>query len=111
MATVFFILLVVFLLSLASISVASWYSRSQASRLLACLNRLHPGATTEAQAREALKPFSKYETPDEQPEQDKPIQVAQYDIHNSPKWAGKLNAYLQTHGQGTRCFFSGHYLP
>ena len=103
-ATVFFALLVLFLLTFASISATSWYSRWQASRLLACLNRFHPGATTEAQAREALKPFSKYETRYEQPEQDKPIEVAQYDIYNSPRWAGKLSAHLPDSWERHRLF-------
>jgi len=91
---IFITLLVLSLLPFASIAATSWYSRWNASRLLACVKRLHPGATTEAQARETLKPFSKYETRYEQPEQDKPIQVAQYDIYNCPKWTGKLSAHL-----------------
>jgi len=76
------------------IAMTSWYSRWQASRLLASISQLHPGTTTEGQTRESLKPFSKYETRYEQPGQDTPIQVADYDIYNCPEWIGKLSAHL-----------------
>ena len=42
---------------LASESVVSHYRRWQAAKLLATVRGFHPGTTTEAQARAALKPF------------------------------------------------------
>jgi hypothetical protein len=46
---------------LVSGSVVSYYRRWQASKRLAIVRGLHPGTTTEAQARAALKPLSRYE--------------------------------------------------
>lgn len=40
----------------------SYFRRYQASKLLAMVRQFHPGSTTEAQARHALKPFAGYET-------------------------------------------------
>ena len=39
----------------------SYYRRWQASRVLAVVRQFHPGTTTEAEARTALKPFARYE--------------------------------------------------
>jgi len=39
----------------------SYYRRLQASKLLAVVRQFHPGTTTEAGARTALKPFARYE--------------------------------------------------
>ena len=55
--TIFITLLVLFL-PFASIASTSWYRRWQASRLLACVKKFDLGATTEAQAKQALQPFS-----------------------------------------------------
>ncbi len=93
-ATVLITLLVLSLLPILSIASTAWYRRYQASRLLACISQLHPGVTTQAQAREALRPFSKYETQYDQPGQDKPIQVAQYDFYNYPMWTSKVMTHL-----------------
>ncbi len=40
----------------------SYYRRWQASKLLAVVRQIHPGATTEAQSRILLEPFAKYQT-------------------------------------------------
>lgn len=40
----------------------SYYRRWQASKLLAVVPQVHPGATTEAQSRILLEPFAKYRT-------------------------------------------------
>jgi hypothetical protein len=101
--TIFITLLVLFL-PFASIASTSWYRRWKASQLLACVSLFRPGATTETQAREALRPFSKYETQYEQPELDKPIQVAQYDFYNYPQWLVKLSAHLPDSWSGHLTF-------
>jgi len=40
----------------------SYYRQWQASKLLAVVRQIHPGATTEAQSRILLEPFAKYRT-------------------------------------------------
>jgi hypothetical protein len=58
------ILLVVFLLVaflFASEMSVAWYRRWQASRILACVKRMRPGVTTEAQAESELDTFSAYD--------------------------------------------------
>jgi len=64
----------------------AWSQQRRASRLLAVVKELRPGSTTEHQAREALKPFSRYEIVYEQSRPDKPLKTAQYEFLNVPPW-------------------------
>jgi hypothetical protein len=73
----------VLLLSFGSLLSLSYYSRWQASRLLAVVRQLHPGTTTEAQSRALLKQFAEYEA---KSDPDAPRDLVQYDLFNTPKW-------------------------
>jgi len=68
----------------------SHYRRWQASKLLATLRDLHPGATTEVQARAALKPFSRYGQPFEQDRDGIKVHKVDYQFYNLPEWIGSL---------------------
>ncbi len=57
----------------------SYYRRWQASKLLAVVRQFHPGTTTEAEVRTALKPFAGYEL-----EADRSSNDIDYAFENSP---------------------------
>jgi hypothetical protein len=81
------VLVVLISIPVASIAFTAWRARWQASRLLGCVRLLHPGTTTEAQAREILKPLAKYEVRYEQRRgKPDPIQASGYAFQNAPSW-------------------------
>jgi len=79
-------LLILISIPVASIAWTAWHARWQASRLLTCVRLLHPGTTTEAQARQILKPLAKYEVHYEHRAKPDPIQASQYSFVNTPSW-------------------------
>lgn len=62
----------------------SYYSRCQASKLLAVVRQFHPGTTTEAQVRTALKPFAGYELESERQPNDRGFNGVDFAFENSP---------------------------
>jgi hypothetical protein len=82
-------------LPLASDSVVSHYRRWQASKLLATVRELHPGTTTEAQARAALKPFSRYEERSDQQRDGTVVTQVEYQFYNSTDWTSSLRYHLR----------------
>jgi hypothetical protein len=95
-ATVISLSLVILLaVPLASESVVSHYRRWQATKLLATVRGLHPGTTTEAQARAALKPFSRYEERSDQQREGIVVRQVYYQFHNSTEWTNSLAYHLR----------------
>jgi hypothetical protein len=89
-------LLVTFLLAtclFASEMGVAWYRRWQASRILACVNQMRPGVTTEAQARAELARFAKYEWSCTN-KGDDPASSATYSIYNQAEWQWRLLSHL-----------------
>src|ERR1700722_8975503 len=94
-ATVISLSLVILLaVPLASDSVVRHYRRWQASKLLATVRGLHPGTTTEAQARAALKPFSRYEEISNRQHEGKVDSVIEYRVFNTTEWIFSLANHL-----------------
>lgn len=80
---------------LASESVVSHYRRWQASKLLATVRGLHPGTTTEPEARAVLKPFSRYEERSERRREGILVSETYYQFYNSgPDWTNSLARLL-----------------
>jgi hypothetical protein len=75
---------------LASEVVVSRYRRWDASRLLSVIRELHPGTTTETQARVALMPFSAFS-----PRKGTVLSQLEYQIFNSPAWITSLAYHLR----------------
>ena len=71
-------------LTLSGLMGQSYYRRWQASKLLDVVRELHPGATTESQTRELLKPFANYQRVSDQ--DNEPRNMIQYDFRNLAKW-------------------------
>jgi hypothetical protein len=74
------------ILLLVSASIArTYYLRWQASKLLAVVRTLYPGVTSEAQAREALKPFVKFESHSGRDQYDSSASTVDYTFYRFSK--------------------------
>lgn len=73
-----------FLCSFGDAFVVANYHRYQASKILTVLHTLHPGITTQAQAQEALRPFSPYRQTYESQLPEETANTATYTFDNSP---------------------------
>jgi hypothetical protein len=74
-----------------SIFVTSWYSRWEASRLLACAKTIQPGTTTEAETRKALSGFDKYLSHGQERIVGHPTATRDiYSISNYPHWIRQI---------------------
>jgi hypothetical protein len=62
---------------------------------LATVRGFHPGTTTEAQARAALKPFTRYEERSDQQREGIVVRQVYYQFHNSPEWTNSLAYHLR----------------
>jgi hypothetical protein len=71
----------ILVLSFGSLLSVAYYRRWQASRLLAAVRELHPGTTTEAQARALLKPFASYQV-----DPGRHYDVSNYELANVARW-------------------------
>jgi hypothetical protein len=80
---------------LASELVVSHYRRGQAAKLLAIVHGLHPGTTTEAQARAALKPFSRNEQESDRQGGEIVVRQVNYQFFNSTEWIDFLAYHLK----------------
>ncbi len=80
---------------LASELAVSHLRRWQAAKLLATVRGLHPGTTTEAQARAALKPFSRYEERSDQQREGIVVGQVYYHFYNSTEWTNSLAGHLR----------------
>jgi hypothetical protein len=79
-------LALVFLLSIffGSKLGVSYYRRWKASKLLAVIRQFHPGTTTEAQVRTALKPFANYEMEADRQRDNRSNNEVDFAFENSP---------------------------
>jgi hypothetical protein len=73
---------------IAAIMIHAWQVRSRAARLLAYIHELHPGVTTEAQARMRLRSFSRYETLYSEDHGGKKVEEVSYEFYNVAEWTG-----------------------
>ena len=70
----------------AAIMIHAWQVRSRAARLLACIHELHPGVTSEAQARMRLRSFSRYEILSSEDHGGRKVEEVGYDFYNLAEW-------------------------
>jgi hypothetical protein len=91
------ILVFLAIVPLFSILVTSWYSRWEATRLLASARLLRPGAT-EAETRKALSQFDRYLSPGQEwtmaGHTSRRVTRDSYEISSYPRWTGWAASYL-----------------
>jgi hypothetical protein len=80
---------------LASEVTVSHYRRWEASRLLSAMRELHPGTTTEAEARAVLRPFSGYEDGSDSQRKGTVSSQLEYQLFNSPQWITSFAYHLR----------------
>jgi hypothetical protein len=69
--------------------IHAWQARSRATRLLACIRELHPGVTSEAQARIRLRSLSRYEILSSEDHSGKKVEEVSYEFYNVAEWTGR----------------------
>jgi len=83
-----------------SIVATSWHARWQAFRLLACARMIHPGATTESQARNTLSRFEKYLLRGQEWTSGRPAANRDsYLISNYPGWVMSIASHIPSWAQ------------
>jgi hypothetical protein len=84
------------LLYIAAIMFHAWQVRNRATRLLAYVRELHPGLTTETQARLRLATLSRYETDFGDNRRGQKIEEVNYEFSNVADWTARALRPLPT---------------
>jgi hypothetical protein len=85
------IIAVIAVLYLAMIYIPAWHARYEASRLLAALHEIHPGTTSEIDARALLLPLARYEDTYGKSNDNR---VVQYGFVNISRLFGRVAGFL-----------------
>jgi len=88
-------LAILLVVPLASETVVSYHRRYEASKLLAVVRRLRPAVTTQTQAQEQLKSFSRFEQVSDLRREGVAIHELDYEFLNGTNWSDSLAYHLR----------------